>query len=345
MSTYTTPILVLRVPTNTPLTNQQVDDNFSNLLTGIGEVNADLISGLSVASADLVYGLSLKADIDSPSFTGLVQAPTPLNGATGPIVVTADFVDTRLGNLNNSLLPEIDAVSNTVDGITTYSGIDIGSPTKRFANLYVESGNFAANTITLGTASISASDEGGVVLPLNTSVGSQDNIIPTNLAEKIELISLSAVTAPEGDATSLSYDNTTGVFTFTPGSLTNYATTQYVTNAINDLVAAAPESLDTLNELAAALGDDSNFAASVNNTLATKASIAYVDNEIASLSTLHSPNFTGIPTAPTAPANTNTTQVATTAFVLANGGGLNIDGGTAITVRNTSTIALNGGGA
>ena len=345
MSTYTTPVLVLRVPTNTPLTNQQVDDNFSNLLTGIGEVNADLISVLSVASADLVYGLSLKADIDSPSFTGLVQAPTPLNGATGPIVVTADFVDTRLGNLNNSILPEINAASNTVDGITTYSGIDIGSPTKRFANLYVESGNFAANTITLGTASISASEEGGVVLPLNTSVGSQDNIIPTNLAEKIELISLSAVTAPEGDATSLSYDNTTGVFTFTPGSLTNYATTQYVTNAINDLVAAAPESLDTLNELAAALGDDSNFAASVNNTLATKASIAYVDYEIASLSTLHSPNFTGIPTAPTAPANTNTTQVATTAFVLANGGGLNIDGGTAITVRNTSTIALNGGGA
>ena len=345
MSTYTTPILVLRVPTNTPLTNQQLDDNFSNLLTGIGEVNADSILGLSVLSQDLVYGLSLKADINNPSFTGLVQAPSPLNGATGPIVVTADFVDTRLGNLNNNLLPEVDAVSNTVDGITTYSGIDIGSPTKRFANLYVESGNFAANTITLGTASISASDEGGVVLPLNTSVGSQDNIIPTNLAEKIELISLSAVTAPEGDATSLSYDNTTGVFTFTPGSLTNYATTQYVTNAINDLVAAAPESLDTLNELAAALGDDSNFAASVNNTLATKASIAYVDNEIASLSTLHSPNFTGIPTAPTAPANTNTTQVATTAFVLANGGGLNIDGGTAITVRNTSTIALNGGGA
>jgi len=334
MPTYTPPTLVLRVPTNTPLTNQQVDDNFSNLLTGIGEVNDDLI-----------LGLSLKANIDGPTFTGLVQAPTPVNGATGPTVATVDFINTRLGALNNAVLPDTNAISTTVDGVTTYSGIDIGSPTKRFANLYVESGNFAANTITLGTASISASDVGGVVLPLNTSVGDADNVIPTNLADKIELISLSATTASEGDSASLLYDNTTGVFTFTPGSLTNYATTQYVTNAINDLIDAAPESLDTLNELAAALGDDSNFASSINSTLATKASIAYVDNEISSLSTLHSPNFTGIPTAPTAPANTNTTQVATTAFVLANGGGLNIDGGTATTVRNTSTIALNGGGA
>ncbi len=334
MPTYTTPTLVLRIPTGTPLTNQQVDDNFSNLLTGVGEVNTDLVTGLS-----------LKADINDPTFTGLVQAPTPANIDTGPIVATVDFIDTRLGELNSAILPESTATSTVVGDVTTYSGIDIGSPTKRFANLYVESGNFAANTITLGTASISASEVGGVVLPLNTSVGAADNIIPTNLSDKIELTNLSAETASSGDTASLSYDNTTGVFTFTPGSLTNYATTQYVTNAINDLVADAPDTLDTLNELAEALGDNANFAASVTNTLATKASITYVDNEIATLSTLNSPNFTGIPTAPTAPANTNTTQVATTAFVLANGGGLNIDGGLAATVRNTSTIALNGGGA
>ena len=350
MPTYTSPTLRLRLPlAGQPdlgsLTNQEVDNNFSNLLTGVGQVNADLIAGLLQVNSNLVSGLSLKANINNPTFTGLVQAPTPLNGATGPIVTTIDFIDTRLGALNSAILPDISATSTTVNDVTTYSGIDIGSPTKRFANLFVESGNFAANTITLGTASISASDTGGVVLPLNTSVGDTSNIIPTNLVDKIELISLSAVTTSDGDTSSLSYDNTTGVFTFTPGSLTNFATTQYVTDAINDLVAAAPESLDTLNELAAALGDDSNFASSVNNTLATKASIAYVDQELASLSTLNSPNFTGIPTAPTAAPTTNTNQVATTAFVLANGGGLNIDGGTATTIRNTSTIALNGGGA
>jgi hypothetical protein len=334
MPTYTTPTLVLRVPLNEPLTNQQVDDNFSNLLTGVEEVNTDLLAGLA-----------LKSDITSPTFLGNVQAPTPSNLASGPVVTTIDFLDTRLSSLISNILPADTAIGSTSMGVTTYTGIDLGSPTKRFANLYVEAGHFAANTINVGDASISSSSTGGVVLPANTSVGPADNIIPTNLADKIELTSLSAVTASDGITASLSYDNTTGVFTFTPGSLTNYATTQYVNNAISSLVDSAPSSLDTLNELAAALGDDSNFATSVNNTLATKATITYVDDEIASLSTLNSPTFTGVPTAPTAAANTNTTQLATTAFVLANGGGLNIDGGTATTTRNTSTISLNGGGA
>jgi len=49
-----------------------------------------------------------------------------------------------------------------------------------------------------------------------------------------------------------------------------YATTSYVTTAIANLVDSAPSTLDTLNELAAALGDDPNFATTVTNSLATK---------------------------------------------------------------------------
>ncbi|WP_225421176.1 hypothetical protein [Sphingomonas parva] len=41
---------------------------------------------------------------------------------------------------------------------------------------------------------------------------------------------------------------------------TQIATTQYVRSAITDLVASSPAALDTLDELAAALGDDPNFA-------------------------------------------------------------------------------------
>lgn len=43
-----------------------------------------------------------------------------------------------------------------------------------------------------------------------------------------------------------------------------------ITSAINNLVAAAPGALDTLDELAAALGDDANFATTVTNALAGK---------------------------------------------------------------------------
>lgn len=50
---------------------------------------------------------------------------------------------------------------------------------------------------------------------------------------------------------------------------TTYTKTE-VDNAIANLVGAAPAALDTLNELAAALGDDPNFATTVTNDIAAK---------------------------------------------------------------------------
>lgn len=51
---------------------------------------------------------------------------------------------------------------------------------------------------------------------------------------------------------------------------TQLATTAFVQTAIANLVNSAPETLDTLDELAAALGDDANFATTVTNALAGK---------------------------------------------------------------------------
>lgn len=52
----------------------------------------------------------------------------------------------------------------------------------------------------------------------------------------------------------------------------SYATTSYVTTQINNLINGAPGVLDTLDELAAALGDDANFATTVTNSIAGKVS-------------------------------------------------------------------------
>lgn len=49
-----------------------------------------------------------------------------------------------------------------------------------------------------------------------------------------------------------------------------YSTKEYVTQKISELVNSAPETLDTLNELAAALNNDSNFATNVITQLGTK---------------------------------------------------------------------------
>ena len=66
---------------------------------------------------------------------------------------------------------------------------------------------------------------------------------------------------------------------------TQIATTAFVGTAVSNLVASAPAALDTLNELATALGNDASFSTTVTNSLAAKAPLA-------------SPTFTGTVTLP-----------------------------------------------
>ena len=54
----------------------------------------------------------------------------------------------------------------------------------------------------------------------------------------------------------------------------SYATQSYVNTQVSNLVDSAPSTLDTLNELAAALGDDANFSTTVTNSIATKLPLA-----------------------------------------------------------------------
>ena len=77
-----------------------------------------------------------------------------------------------------------------------------------------------------------------------------------------------------------------------------------ISGAVSTLVDGAPDLLNTLNELAAAINDDANYTTTITTALGTKAPLA-------------SPALTGTPTAPTAAADTNTTQIATTAFAKA----------------------------
>ena len=55
---------------------------------------------------------------------------------------------------------------------------------------------------------------------------------------------------------------------------TQIATTAFVQGEVTALVDSAPSTLNTLNELAAALGDDANFSTTVTNSIATKLPLA-----------------------------------------------------------------------
>lgn len=111
---------------------------------------------------------------------------------------------------------------------------------------------------------------------------------------------------------SLSYNNSTGVVTYSfatdiaaadtddlsEGSsnlyftdarvntyLTNntYATQAYVGTQVTNLIDGSPGALNTLNELAAALGDDANFSTTITNLINTKTTIAAAIDEATAL--------------------------------------------------------------
>lgn len=68
-----------------------------------------------------------------------------------------------------------------------------------------------------------------------------------------------------------SFNGTPTAPTATVGTnTTQVANCAFVSTAISNLVASSPAALDTLNELAAALGNDANFSTTVTNSLANK---------------------------------------------------------------------------
>lgn len=77
----------------------------------------------------------------------------------------------------------------------------------------------------------------------------------------------------------LSWNGTNGVLTLSGGNSVDldgrYATPADITAAINGLVDGAPTALDTLNELAAAIGDNASYASTITTALGNKADVSH----------------------------------------------------------------------
>lgn len=133
-----------------------------------------------------------------------------------------------------------------------------------------------------------------------------------------------AITALEQTTTGQSYNTGTDTTiidnnVIINGTLTTIpllASQTYVNNQISALVASAPASLDTLNELATALGNDENFSTTIINSLADKASLS-ANQTISGINTMsnssntyygNGANLTGVIT--TLPSNLMKTDIS-----------------------------------
>ena len=185
---------------------------------------------------------------------------------------------------DNKLLLSTDIIPQ--DGV-----INLGSEDAPISGLYLSS-----NTIVMVT------DGDGPNLTIGASKGDNDSAPSLNIGtdDSNTTASLTVEKIPnnltigENDSNTLTINSNTTVnnnTTFigttiaptvpTSTNNTEIATTAFVKSNINELIDSAPETLNTLNELSAALNDDENFGTTILNSLNLKAPI---DN----------PTFTGI---------------------------------------------------
>ena len=186
-------------------------------------------------------------------------------------------------NLHGDLVGTI----NTNTTAATQSTSD--NSTKVATTAFVKNQGYGTSNLALGTTSTTALAGNTSLLQLgttsttalagDTSLLQLGTTSTTALAGNTSLLQIgtTSTTALAGNTSLLAIGTTSTTAmagdTAIP-SITGLASESYVDTAISNLVDSAPDTLDTLNELAAALGDDVNFSTTVATSIGTKVSKA-----------------------------------------------------------------------
>ena len=189
-----------------------------------------------VRKSQLDSVLAAKAPLASPALSGSPTAPTPVAGTNSTQIATTAFVNT--------------AIAGFGAGDMAKSTYDTDNDGKVDAAEVADAAPWAG--ITGKPTSFTPASHSH---PISQVTGLQ-----TALDAKAPLASPALSGAPTAPTAAVGTNTT------------QLATTAFVAAAIGALIDAAPGAMDTLNELAAALGDDPNFATTVTNALAGKLS-------------------------------------------------------------------------
>lgn len=186
----------------------------------------------------------------SAKLTGTPTAPTATSGTNTTQIATTAFVQTAIGN-------KVDKVTGKQLSSNDYTTAEKDK---------LEAIEDGANKTIVDTALSSTSTNPVQNKVINTKFNSVqsdiDSKVPSTRTVNGKALSAN-ITLSASDVGAL--PSTTQI-----PSIDGLATETYVDNKVAGIVDSAPATLDTLNELAAALGDDPNFATTVATQIGTK---------------------------------------------------------------------------
>jgi hypothetical protein len=262
-----------------------------------------------VTDNDIDLGTSL-LEYKNAYFDGTVYADTLSVGDNDYTTITDNTYTVSAGNLLVDVAGNINLDADGGDVALKDAGVTYATFTSNSGNLTLKSGTTTAVTFTganadfAGTLDVTgaAKFDNNVTIDGNTIIGDANTdtvainakistaLIPT-ADSSFDLGSSSAywkdsyidsVTTTgnvniggnitvngTADFTNTTLDNVTD-----PSSAQQAATKNYVDTAINNLIGGAPGTLDTLDEIAAAINDDNNVYTTLTNSIATKLSLS-----------------------------------------------------------------------
>ena len=205
----------------------------------------------NVSFGDVTVDVSGKADLSGATFTGSVTI------ADDDELIFGDGNDFKIyhnSTTNSSYIREQGTGSLNILGNNLYL-----TDTNGAKYLLGVSGGFTKLYY----------DDSEKLSTKSTGIGVTGDITLTGTVDGVDIATLGANAIVDGDFTTAGIMTTDGSGGYSVDSST-YATETYVDTAVSNLVDSAPATLDTLNELASALGDDANFSTTVTTSIGTK---------------------------------------------------------------------------
>ena len=248
-------------------------------------VNTSKIAGSAITSAKIADGTIVNADIADNT----IRSAKILNGTllNADINASAAIAGTKISpDFGNQSITTTGGITGS--GLTSISNININndSPSVTFNDTNSENdfrltnshGTFILHDNDAGATRMSCTSAGQFTFATNVDFSSgidvTGNITVTGTVDGVDIATRDTLF---GGLTSSSGVLTNGVTATTQSASDNstkVATTAYTDTAIANLIDSSPGTLNTLNELAAALGDDASFSTTVTNSIATKLPLA-----------------------------------------------------------------------